>query len=357
MKPVEDFFEFIDNKVSWDIKENFAEKYGYVIDKAILVLSPQTLSVSVIPRLEYKIVKASNRSYTHEYWREFNVIWLFKYNDISVDEHVLSFEFWGIGYINVGRQYYSYEVLDPNKLLLKRLQDIRIAIYKNNDIAQVKADYSSEYFNPNLFLKYSDVCSAKNKYECIKDFNDLECISEDITSNVSYLIMYKPYVQDFLANPQYFEGEILYTYFHTFYDKQYYFIASQTIQLLYNFWDKIGDLINLFFEKINKDKNIYFPDVINKIPEECKNENYNWLSAFKDHEYKDLNKKRKQIVHYKGLESSAMNKVISNLSNREELEILQKEKMDLIPYLIDHCEKTLLGFEQALKLIEIKVSN
>lgn len=354
MKPAEDFFEFIDNEVSWKIKNNFLENYSFLIDKNILDQNPQTLSVNVIPKPEYKMVKVSDRRFTHEYWRQFNVIWVYKFNDILVNEHALSFEFWGIGYINTEGEYYSQEVLDPNKLLLKSLQDLRIKTYKTNNIVRIKSDYTSGYFNPNLFSKFSDVYSTKSKPNFFEDFNDLEYISEDITSNVSYLILYKPYVQDFLENPQQVEGGILYTYFHSFYDKQYYFLASQAVQLLYNFWDKIGDLINLFFEQIGKDKNIYFPDVINKIPEEYKNENYDWLKAFKDNEYKELNEKRKQVVHYKGLESNAMNQVISNVHKREELEKLQKEKMDLVPYLINHCEKTLIGFEHALKLIESK---
>ena len=70
--------------------------------------------------------------------------------------------------------------------------------------------------------------------------------------------------------------------------------ADIVSQKIYNYWDRIGDLIASFFpDKLKTDK-VYFSTAIKYIPIEFQESpNYGWLKDFKDTHYKKLNRRRK----------------------------------------------------------------
>lgn len=129
--------------------------------------------------------------------------------------------------------------------------------------------------------------------------------------------------------------------------------AGVTSQIAYNFWDRIGDLIASFFPDNFKPYDIYFPKVIDAIPTEFKNEEgYLWLKQIKENEYLELNKMRKQIVHYTTLDTEFKNKHLEYSNDRDAIESLQNEREYIADFYKNHISLTLTGFEKTLLFLE-----
>ena len=125
------------------------------------------------------------------------------------------------------------------------------------------------------------------------------------------------------------------------------------ISLLYNYWDKMGDLLDNCFGVIEPTNNVYFGTVIRKFPTEFNSSsNYIWLKNFKDNEFKELLEKRNEIVHYSALESKFFENYQDNIQDEARIQTLQNNKEGMVEYLQQHNELMFIGFEKAIKLID-----
>ena len=79
---------------------------------------------------------------------------------------------------------------------------------------------------------------------------------------------------------------------------------------------------------------------------------FQWLSNFKENEYKELNDKRKIIVHYFYIETQLFHDFLSNTRNKEELNKIEKEFYSYDQYFKSHLKFCIEGFEKALMVIE-----
>ncbi|MFH1160670.1 MAG: Cthe_2314 family HEPN domain-containing protein [bacterium] len=140
----------------------------------------------------------------------------------------------------------------------------------------------------------------------------------------------------------------------TFYDKQYYFITSFFLQTLYNYWDKVGDLISKFFEINLPEHQIYFYTVLQYFPENEKDEYYRWFEDFLNARYKELNNERISVVHYQGIESKIHQIYMEGNRDESKMNELQNWKVSLLDVFLIDFQDTIKGFEMALKLIESK---
>jgi hypothetical protein len=356
-----EYIPFIDNKVIWSIKDDFFRKFSFLIDKEISNKSPETIETTVIPNKEFEIkqIEDEQSRYEFEYWKKMEVIWHYSINE-PLDERTasLKFDFWAIGYINVSSNYYSTELLDPNKFLLKKVQDLKLNSLKQLEIPSL-VNYQSEYITDGFTNKFIDVCRKSKPLIPFKDFDfayDLVYLSQDMCFILSELFLFKPYLRNFLEDPINTRNKTIYRYFPSFYDKQYFHLASNFLQTTYNFWDRIGDLLYHFFEfpKIKSDRDVYFDRIINQFPEESKNESYDFLLNFLQNEFKQFNKDRKQIVHYKGIEAQVFSSWIENSGRKDEIEKMQEWKIQLIDEYLELRGKSFKGIECALNLIENK---
>jgi len=160
----------------------------------------------------------------------------------------------------------------------------------------------------------------------------------------------------------------IFRHFPSFYDKQYWLKSGLLFQLLYNYWDKIRDVLAPFFTPNLPPRKVFFGTVIDGIPNQItdnkpapntivylndihNNPYYLWLKSFKDNEFTALNDRRIKIVHYTNLESEYFQKYTKHNTNETEMKSLQKEKEGLIDYFLLHYEKVITGFEQTLLLI------
>jgi hypothetical protein len=124
-------------------------------------------------------------------------------------------------------------------------------------------------------------------------------------------------------------------------------------QLIYNFWDRIGDLLDVFFYTGLSDRSIYFKSVIKNIPSEYhKSANHRWLTNICDTELNALHEIRKQIVHYNSLEVKMFYNVVLNSQNTNKLKELFEQKQSFPELFKKHLGLMLTGFERTIRLID-----
>lgn len=349
--------QLIDSKFKFQIKNEFANGgYDFLLASRGSKSYSETVDLVIVfdEQFELRELDDDNR-FNWEYWRKIKV--LLRYNETLVDsEEILQLDFFGVGYIRKDFGEYTYEIIDPNKFHFKKLYELK-QVYINTLELKSLQDYKSSYIDSSSLSTLIHVCRGINS---IKKFNDSEVgldiiyTNKDLLILISELFLLRPYIYDITKNKISHEVGDVYTYFPTFYDKQYFLCASHIIQIFYNYWDKIGDLISFYFNTGLQEDKIYFPSVIDKFPKEFKNTNFEWLQRFKDDKFVEINKMRKRIVHYVGLEGDNLTRYIENNSNKLEIERIHLEKISLPDFFIEHFKLTIIGFEETLKLIDSK---
>ncbi len=71
-----------------------------------------------------------------------------------------------------------------------------------------------------------------------------------------------------------------------------------------------------------------------------------------DNDYKGLNNKRKEVVHYSNYSTGIYDSWLKNMTNEKEIEKLQNDIENLTEYFKDHLNEALTGFEKATRLID-----
>lgn len=207
-----------------------------------------------------------------------------------------------------------------------------------------------EFDGKNSATIFSEILRKKTPvrplpFSDFKIHDELDFITKDIKYLTALTYFFRPYID----NP-YRDG----VYHQTITDKRYLMFTSLTVQCIYNFWDRIGDLLDLYFRTGLPDTSIYFGRVLNNMPKDYKeNDYYTVLYKIYKEELTPFIATRDEVVHYYQLECKMYWGAIEHISNREELKKLQNEK-DAYPDLFKkHLELTFVGFENVLRLIDL----
>lgn len=300
------------------------------------------------------------RSYTDKYTRGFTLkgnIWFKSLDTGLVVEKKMNEKLAVDAILNFNEHEFTFEIINEDKKLLKELHAKVIQTSKKQNLFGFD-DYSIKIDNKAISSFYTEIIRKPREkgFDFFKDYNiyaDLTRVSQDIRFLLGQLILYKPYITNYLSGKTNWNGKIVFRYFPNMYDKRYFMNSGLIISLLYNYWDKIGDLLDLCFDVLNNKRKVYFGAVIDKFPTQYSNsQNYLWLKNFKDNEFTDLLKKRNDIVHYSALESRYFEQYQDKNKNEQEIIKLQKEKEELVEYLVNHNRLMYEGFEKALKLID-----
>lgn len=219
------------------------------------------------------------------------------------------------------------------------------------------ADKSIKIEDKYVMSFYYDTIHPFTELNTLTFFNsmiiDIFNCSKDLKYCVGSLFLYKPHINNPLE--QAFKIGDLDTFprDQNIFDRRYSLYASLAIEKLYNYWDRIGDLLNAVLKVIDDERRVYFYSVIDNIQEVLKNsENYKWLASFRENEFKEFNNIRKGVVHYRMLETEYSSKHLNALHDREAMEKLQSEKESYPSFYKDHLEKTITGFEKAINLLK-----
>ncbi len=196
---------------------------------------------------------------------------------------------------------------------------------------------------------FSDAIQNKIDVHEINQFtsyDEFRIISADIKYFTGILYLLRPFINNPLkerihGTPSYLQKP---------YDKRYLSYAGIIPQLIYNFWDRIGDLLWSFFNTDLKEIDVYINRVLEKIPDEYKTcEHYRKLVDIFSIHIKPLLAQRKEIVHYLMIETETY----WTTFQRDEDEIKKvQERKENYPDVYNEClKKSLEGFEHTLKLI------
>lgn len=182
------------------------------------------------------------------------------------------------------------------------------------------------------------------------EYSDFEILDEliFITKDLKYITGLLYFFRPGIVNPLSDEGR----YLQTLHDHRYLTFASLGFQLIYNYWDRLGDLLWRYFETDLEEKKVYFVAVMNKINQAYRNESYQVVMTLYDREIKHLLKTRNQVVHYCQLEAKMYWGAVKYSGNNEKLQELQDEKEaypDVFSLQLKHFNT---AFELVMNLID-----
>ncbi len=152
---------------------------------------------------------------------------------------------------------------------------------------------TAEYFT-NLLRSKQNVRGLP--YSDFQIYEELDGITQDL----KYIIGIMTLMQPHLANLPLEQG----VYSMKSEDQIYLRYATFAFQSVYNFWDRLGDLIYIYFETNLNPTSVYFGRVIDRIEDKYKTtEAYVELKNFYDRHLRIFLDERHQIVHHFQLKS------------------------------------------------------
>jgi hypothetical protein len=216
--------------------------------------------------------------------------------------------------------------------------------YQRTDLNHL-LEYRIGEENSLQFIFRIDKKNALKKYSSYKVFGELDFITKEIKYHTGVVTFLRPYIN----NPLLEHG----TYLQTREDLRYLMYANATFQCFYNYWDRIGDLLSIFFETGLNESNNYFGRVLTNFPEEFKESpNYKWLKSIYDEHLRTLLNERNDIVHIANVGVKTYMGFIFNIDNKPELTRIQNEKEHYPELFHQHLTLALTGFEKAVLLID-----
>ncbi len=193
----------------------------------------------------------------------------------------------------------------------------------------------------------------KPKFDYNRLNSDLKLISDEILHFTGLTCLYSNYLTSPLDNPVQFYGDIVYTNHQELPDKRFFMYATCAYEKLYNYWDRIGDLLASYFPETIKPERVYFSKIDKFISAEIQeNEHLKWLIDFKQNEFSELNDLRIGVVHYESLDTTFASEHLAESKNRSQLEKLVNKRSELIPNLKSHIDLTLEGFLRTIRFME-----
>jgi hypothetical protein len=204
-------------------------------------------------------------------------------------------------------------------------------------------EYGAGYFGDVLRSKHA---VGEPPYSYFKLFEEFAFITQDIKYILGVLTTLRPYINNPLGEAG--------TYLQTWEDHLYLRYSSFGYQSVYSFWDRVGDLLYLYFPTNLKSRNAYLGPVLERIPEVYKSTDaYLNLLDFYNTNIKSVLEIRHDLVHHFGFKSSQRWDHAEHHTNREKLAEKYQEKFnyrDQLEVQFLHC---LEGYRLMLALIQV----
>ena len=236
---------------------------------------------------------------------------------------------------------------------MNRIQEI----YEQYHLFNIRDIKRSPYReDPPIDTEYSNITrKARIKYGAnyLRLYDEILFCSDEVMYFTANLYLYRQFINDPLADAQYFGEGMIYPNLGTLHSKRYSMFANIVGEKLYNFWDRLGDLLASFFpDQFNQDR-VYFVDSVQKLPAEFrKGENYQWLLDFSKNQYVQLNKIRKQTVHYFGVANIERHEYLQIFRDKKAIEEWQTQRLQWPDFYNEHIHLTLFGFQKMLFLLQ-----
>ncbi|WP_426492414.1 Cthe_2314 family HEPN domain-containing protein [Hymenobacter sp. 102] len=176
---------------------------------------------------------------------------------------------------------------------------------------------------------------------------ELSFITQDIMYVTGLLYYFRPYIVDVAETNAVYKQNLP--------DHRYLTYATFGMQSIYNYWDRIGDILYIYFETGLKPKSVYFGSVLNNInPKYQESEYFIQLNKIYQDEIKPFIDERNTAVHSYQLETKYYwgNVELQGEANRVERENLNTEKHSYPEKYKHHLELCITGFRLMLNLID-----
>ncbi len=142
-------------------------------------------------------------------------------------------------------------------------------------------------------------------------------------------------------------------FFGTEVDSRFFYFVDDAFMRLYNFWNRVANFLNIFFQIEADAEKVYFAPLMDRLePVVGTDPNYQKLKEFKNGEFKDIiNRKRRAIVHRKCSSFTYFESFSRNIQKPDELSRLQGERDELVGFLVRSYHRTFQGLDEILVLI------
>jgi len=193
------------------------------------------------------------------------------------------------------------------------------------------------------------------KFNKFKNLADLKNCNNDLKLLTANLYLYHPHINNPLNEFKFVQGDKIFTYFQNGPDWIYSTFVSCCYEKLYNYWDRIGDTLAYYLELDIPEFKVGFTSVIDKMTSMRifdSNLNFLYLKNFKQNEFREFNKHRKEVVHYYQFETTYKHQIEENCRNEEEIEKLWNWKNNMPSYFKNHLNLSCEGFTKTYELIK-----
>lgn len=224
-------------------------------------------------------------------------------------------------------------------------------IFKVYDELNLKNLSQVEFEGKNSVSYFSEVLRSKSSikplpYSDFKIHDELDFITKDIKYIIGVLYFLRPHIVDTEFN----DGK----YLQNLEDHRYLTYASFGVQAVHNYWDRLGDLLYLFFETGLREDSVYLSRVLNNVKPWVKlNSEYKLFKVHFDEFILPFLKERHNVVHHFQLEVKYYWGAIESHQNKVKREELNVEKFGWVEELTRILSDSIKGFDLTLKLIDI----
>lgn len=255
-------------------------------------------------------------------------------------------------------------IIEDSKVLIESIESKVISIYKKENLIPLRGENSSYKINgKKILIWHGDVvrkcCIANNeifkakKYSPRKNLDDLFFSSDEIIYFTAHLYFYRDFINNPLKDSINSSGRKLYPMLENLAGKRYDMYLGVVYEKLYNYWDRIGDMIASFFPMKFKG-DVYFSRTINTLYKDYKdNPDMQWLKNFADTEYSNFNKERINIVHDISKNINQKWDVLKNVDSDQEAIDFQIKRESYPDYFKDMNEDCKIGFQKAMNFLEV----
>jgi hypothetical protein len=244
------------------------------------------------------------------------------------------------------------------KEIIKDYNDITIDIYIEHDLQCLRGlNHEYQLNGKNIYKWYHEAThffEGKNKkFNFSMNIDDLILKSDEIMYFTANVILYEKFMNDPSKDVIIIEGgRPLFRNFQNIPSKRFDFFSDACIEKLYNYWDRIGDLIAACVTSGLKEREIYFSTAVEKIPDKLKdNENFKWLKLFQMTKFKEINEKRINIVHYSSTETDFRYEHLKASTDETKIKELMQKRRSLPHFFKEAIGDTLKGFQNTLDFL------
>jgi len=237
-------------------------------------------------------------------------------------------------------------------------QDVINVVYKEQELKSLAGLNKEFLVNERQIVGWYFNVVRKGRIK-FKDFNFHKCFddlifcSDEILHFTALLYVYAPHMNNPINDGYWFVDRMVYPNMQNLEAKRFSMFSNSVTEKVYNYWDRIGDIIAAYFPDLIDPKRVFFPTAIDIIPKRFHaSPNYIWLKEFREGEYKRMNEKRKDVVHYLTHDTDFRHKHLESTSDKENMEKLVNERDGLPDFFKAQIKFTLDGFEKAILLID-----